>query len=63
MGSIILSLLVSIFAGCNNGEKDNDVKKKGSKEPITFTVFSKDVNGNYENWTSDVAKELTKRTG
>ncbi len=34
-----------------------------SKEPITFTVFSKDINTNYENWESPVAKKITELTG
>jgi putative aldouronate transport system substrate-binding protein len=34
-----------------------------SKEPITFTLFSKIVNTNYENWESPVAKKITELTG
>lgn len=63
----ILSLLVaammtmSIFAGCKSGN-DNNSSSEGSKEPITFTIFSADLSEDVD-FNDDVAKKITELTG
>ena len=42
---------------------DSDGVPVMSKEPITFTMFVKGANANYENWESPVAKKITELTG
>lgn len=42
---------------------DSDGVPVMSKEPITFTMFVKAPNNNYENWESPVAKKITELTG
>lgn len=67
--SLLLTTAVasSILAGCNKAgaptASDADKSASEDKKPITFTVFSKDPNANYENFESPVAKEIQKRTG
>lgn len=67
--SILLATLVtlSLLAGCKKETtptaNNNNNSSKDDKTPITFTVFSKDPNANYENFESPVAKEIQKRTG
>ncbi|OPJ63538.1 ABC transporter substrate-binding protein [Clostridium oryzae] len=62
--SLILVTFVtaSLMAGCKKSTANNE-KSKNDKSPITLTVFSKDVNNNYEDFKSPVAKEITKATG
>ena len=42
---------------------DSDGVPATSNEPITFTMFLKLPNTNYENWESPVAKKITELTG
>ncbi|NLK21968.1 MAG: extracellular solute-binding protein [Epulopiscium sp.] len=67
---LVMALATSLSAGCGQkkeANKQTDVTKTNTTgetlEPITFTMFSKDVNQNYENYESPVAKEIQKRTG
>ncbi|GGG00894.1 ABC transporter substrate-binding protein [Paenibacillus abyssi] len=52
-----------------NAPGDTDGKGTGGEtgerdlSPITFTMFSADLNPNYENMQSPVGQEITKRTG
>lgn len=73
--AILLCMVAFIgsFAGCsdnaNNVDKpDNTTPSTGEtvdndKTPITFTVFSKDLNPNYDNFESPVAKKIMEATG
>ena len=64
----ILSLLVvgimtmSIFAGCKNNGGDDNSSEEGSKDPITFTIFSSDLSEDVT-FDDDVAKKITELTG
>lgn len=62
----LLLLVVSSYAllGCSNIHLDNqDASRSDTTEPLVLTMFSEDINASYNNFTSPVAKEITKRTG
>lgn len=55
-------LLLLAAAGCR--EEDRPRAESGSKPvPVTLTMFSADVNPNYEHMQSPVGKAITERTG
>lgn len=60
-------MVASMFTGCGktptDGKKGQDGEEK--LEPITFKFFSADAGaaGSYENFESQVSKEIQKRTG
>lgn len=63
---LCLTIAVSMFSGCGKAKKvDNAQGKTDDKSPITFTYFNMDAGTAqlYDNFQSEVAKEITKRTG
>lgn len=63
------AMLVPTLAGCGSDAKGSSSSGtesssgEVSKEPITFTVFAKDPNAQYEDFQSPVAKKITEATG
>lgn len=62
---VILSACTGSNSGGNvsEGNEANAGANGGSLEPITLTMFSADMNTNYENMKSDVGKKITELTG
>lgn len=58
----ILVPLIMIAAGCSGGNP-SAVESSRRQESVTITMFSSDVNPNYEQMQSTVGKAITERTG
>lgn len=62
--SVLVAAIVvtSLMSGCKKNENPKD-SNESDKSPITLTMFSKDVNNNYEDFKSPVAKKNQEATG
>lgn len=70
---LTLIVILSMVTACGKTESSNvsndsqqtaeESQTEDGKEPITFRVFCKDINTNYDEWQSPVAKKITELTG
>ncbi|MFC0215992.1 ABC transporter substrate-binding protein [Paenibacillus chartarius] len=64
-GAALLAVVMMAATACTNknSEDSNGETAAGDKKPVTFTMFSADMNSNYENMQSPVGKKITELTG
>lgn len=71
---MVLAMMLMALAGCGGNESSTSSTEKSSgtsapteeskaKEPITFTMYSADVNPNADNFQSPVAQKIKELTG
>ncbi|UUZ93444.1 extracellular solute-binding protein [Paenibacillus sp. P25] len=60
---IAVALITTTACTGNNSTDDKGGTANGEKKPVTFTMFSADMNSNYENMQSPVGKKITELTG
>ncbi|WP_159884534.1 ABC transporter substrate-binding protein [Paenibacillus puerhi] len=64
-GAALLAVAMMTATACTdkNSEDGKNDTAAGEKKPVTFTMFSADMNSNYEHMQSPVGKRITELTG